>query len=69
MIECAFVFSISNLGFDNKINSPITVYVLQLRTFSWPTPLKYLESKPSTPLTPLKYPESKSKYLDEEYLG
>jgi len=38
VIECAFVFSISNHGFDNKINSPITVYVLQLRTFSWPTP-------------------------------
>ena len=25
--------------------------------FTWPTPLKYPESKPSTPLTPLKYPE------------
>ena len=26
--------------------------------FTWPTSLKYPESKPSTPLTPLKYPES-----------
>ena len=47
--------------------------------FTWPTPLKYPESKPSTPLTPLKYPESMSKYteataglyldLDDSYLS
>ena len=29
---------------------------------TWPIPLKYPESKPSTPLTPLKSPESMSKY-------
>ena len=32
--------------------------------FTWPTPLKYPESKPSTPLTPLKCPESMSKYTE-----
>ena len=32
--------------------------------FTWPTPLKYPESEPSTPLTPLKYPESMSKYTE-----
>ena len=48
VIEFAFVFSIGNHGFDDKINSPIIVYVLKLRMFSWPTPLKYPESKPST---------------------
>ena len=47
--------------------------------FTWSTPLKYPESKPSTPLTPLKYPESMSKYtkaiaevyldMDEGYLS
>ena len=47
--------------------------------FTWPTSLKYPESKPSTPLTPLKYPESMSKYneataevyldMDEGYLS